>query len=117
MELFEKLKERGYKYGTGYELATLGVLAMLPADVGTIADDTVQAAEFLSEQKGYGILGMTKRQRLMHAGMIVTSDYMVECTSMQTAAVSSTISLIIAQQTAMCAAIAASAANNASSNN
>ena len=118
MELFEKVKERGYKYGTGYELATLGVLAMLPADLGTIADDTVQAAEFLSEQKGYGILGMTKRQRLMHAGMIVTSDYMVECTSMQTAAVSSTISLIIAQQTAMCAAIAASAAaNNASSNN
>ena len=91
---------------------------MLPADLDAIADDTVQTAEFLADQKGYGILGMTKRQRLMHAGMIVTSDYMADSTSMQTAAVSSTISLIIAQQTAMCAAIAASAAaNNASSNN
>ena len=117
MELFEKLKQCGYKYGTGYELATLGVLAMLPANLDTITDDTVQAAEFLAGQKGYGILGMTKRQRLMHAGMIVTSDYIAESASMQTAAVSSTISLIIAQQTAMCAAIAAStAAANASSN-
>lgn len=32
MELFHSLKARGCKYGTDYELATLGVLAMLPAD-------------------------------------------------------------------------------------
>ena len=114
MELFYKLKDQGYKYGTGYELATLGVLAMLPADLDTIADDIVQVAEYLAGQRGYGILGMTKRQRLMHAGMIVTSDYLDQNASMQAAAVSSTISLIIAQQTAMCAAIAAAnAANNA----
>ena len=114
MELFYKLKDQGYKYGTGYELATLGVLAMLPADLDTIADDTVQVAEYLAGQRGYGILGMTKRQRLMHAGLIVTSDYLDQNTSMQAAAISSTISLIIAQQTAMCAAIAAAnAANNA----
>ena len=114
MDLFYKLKDQGYKYGTGYELATLGVLAMLPADLGTIADDTVQVAEYLAGQRGYGIMGMTKRQRLMHAGLIVTSDYLDQNTSMQAAAVSSTISLIIAQQTAVCAAIAAAnAANNA----
>ena len=114
MELFYKLKDRGYKYGTGYELATLGVLAMLPADLDTITDDTVQVAEYLAGQRGYGFLGMTKRHRLMHAGLIVTSDYLDQNTSMQAAAVSSTISLIIAQQTAMCAAIAAAnAANNA----
>lgn len=114
MDLFYRLRDRGYKYGTGYELATLGVLAMLPADLDTIADDTVQVAEYLAGQRGYGILGMTKRQRLMHAGLIVTSDYLDQNTSMQAAAVSSAISLIIAQQTAMCAAIAAAnTANNA----
>ena len=117
MKLFYKLKDQGYKYGTGYELATLGVLAMLPADLDTIADDIVQVAEFLASQRGYGMLGMTKRQRLMHAGLIVTSDYLDQNTSMQAAAVSSTISLIIAQQTAMCAAIAASAAASNSANN
>ena len=114
MELFYKLKDQGYKYGTGYELATLGVLAMLPADLAAIADDIAQVAEYLAGQRGYGVLGMTKRQRLMHAGLIVTSDHLDRNTSMQAAAVSSTISLIIAQQTAMCAAIAAAnAANNA----
>ena len=116
MELFYKLKDQGYKYGTGYELATLGVLAMLPADLDTIADDIVQVAEYLAGQRGYGILGMTKRQRLMHAGMIVTSDYLDQNASMQAAAVSSTISLIIAQQTAMCAAIAAASATNNANN-
>lgn len=116
MELFYKLKDQGYKYGTGYELATLGVLAMLPADLDTIADDIVQVAEYLAGQRGYGILGMTKRQRLMHAGMIVTSDYLDQNASMQAAAVSSTISLIIAQQTAMCAAIAAANATNNANN-
>ena len=117
MELFYKLKDQGYKYGTGYELATLGVLAMLPANLDMIANDIVQTAEFLAGQRGYGILGMSKRQRLIHAGLIVTSDYLDQNTSMQTAAVSSTISLIIAQQTAMCAAIAASAAASNSANN
>ena len=117
MDLFYKLKDQGYKYGTGYELATLGVLAMLPADLDTIADDMVQAAEYLADQRGYGILGMTKRQRLMHAGLIVTSDYLDQNSSMQAAAVSSTISLIIAQQTAMCAAIAAANAANNNANN
>ena len=116
MDLFYKLKDQGYKYGTGYELATLGVLAMLPADLDTIANDIVEVAEFLADQRGYGILGMTKRQRLMHAGLIVTSDYLDQNTSMQ-AAVSSTISLIIAQQTAMCATIAASTAASNSANN
>lgn len=116
IELFQKLKGCGYRYGTGYELATLGVLAMLPADLDAITNDIVQVAEFLARQKGYGIMGMSKQHRLMHAGMIVTSDYLDRNVSMQAAAVSSTISLIIAQQTAICAAIAAStAANSANS--
>ena len=114
MDLFYKLKDRGYKYGTGYELATLGVLAMLPADPDAVAEDTVQVAEFLAGQRGYGILGMGSRQRLMHAGLIVTSDYLDQNASMQAAATSSAISLIVAQQTAMCAAIAASTAAGSS---
>lgn len=58
MELFDKLKRRGYKYGTDYELATLGVLAMLPENLDTIADDTVQVADSLAEQNEYGNLGV-----------------------------------------------------------
>ena len=115
MELFHSLKAKGCKYGTDYELATLGVLAMLPADRSAVVTDIIEVDNFLSEQKGYGFFGVGKKQRLMHAGMLVTSDYLGESGTMQTAAIGGTISLIAAQQAAMCAAIAASSAAAASS--
>lgn len=119
VELYQTLKSNGRKYGTGYELATLGVLAMLPADMGTIAADLAEVDEFLSNQKGYGFFGLDRKQRLMHAGMIVTCDYLKNDRTMSTAAIHGTISLIAAQHAATCAAIAAStaAANAANSSN
>jgi len=115
--LFHDLKAKGYKYGTDYELATLGVLALLPVEQSVLVEDIIQVDKFLEGQKGYGILGLGKKQRLMHAGMIVTSDYMAQSknTTMNTAVLGATISLIAAQQAAMCAAIAASSAAAAAS--
>lgn len=112
VELYEGLKRNGYKYGTEYELATLGVLALLPAETEEIMRDIMEVDDFLAEQKGYGFFGLGKKERLMHAGMLVTSDYIGtgERPVMQTAALGGTVSLIAAQQTAMCAAIAASSA-------
>ena len=115
MELYRGLKSKGYKYGTDYELATLGVLAALPADRSAVMTDIMETDDFLAGQKGYGFFGIGKKQRLMHAGMIVTSDYLGQSGAMQTAAIGGTISLIAAQQAAMCAAIAASSAAAASS--
>lgn len=113
--LFQALKSNGRKYGTGYELATLGVLATLPAETNTIVADLAEVDDFLSAQKGYGLFGLDRKQRLMHAGMIVTSDYLKNDRTMSTAAIHGTISLIAAQQAAMCAAIAASSAAASSS--
>ena len=117
MELFHGLKNKGYKYGTDYELATLGVLALLPADQAAVMEDIIEVDDFLSRQKGYGFFGIGRKQRMMNAGLIVTSDYIGQSDTMHTAAIGGTISLIAAQQAAMCAAIAASsaAASSASS--
>lgn len=120
LALYNGLEQEGYPYGTSYELATLGVLAMLPASHDEVVRDVLDAAEFLSEQKGYGFFGAGKKQRLMHAGMLVASDYLDSAVgqTMHAAAVGGTISLIVAQQAAMCAAVAAScAAASASANN
>ena len=114
VELFQNLKGQGYKYGTDYELATLGVLAVLPADQNDVMADVMEADDFLSEQKGYRFIGPGRKQRLMHAGMLVTSDYIGRSDAMRTAAIGGTISLIAAQQAAVCAAIAASTAAAAS---
>lgn len=124
MELYRGLKERGCRYGTDYELASLGVLALLPAELSCVMADMVEADDFLAQQKGYGILGVGRKQRLMHAGMLVSGVYINESggrsgnLTMNSAAIGGTISLIAAQQAAMYAAIAASsaAAANSSSN-
>ncbi len=118
LELFRILKDRGHKYGTGYELATLGVLAMLPDDVAEIADEMIEIDQFLSKQKGYSIVGIGRKQRLMHAGMLVCSHSIGQSgnnTVLQSAAISGTISLIVAQHVAVCAAVAASSTTTTSS--
>lgn len=115
MTLFYKLKEAGHKYGTGYELPTLGVLAMTGADLDEIVQEMAEIDDWLSGQKGLGLFGgVTAKQRLMYAGILAQRDYIKEGT-METAAVSGTIAAIIAQEAAMCAAIAASSAAAASS--
>ncbi|WP_334104599.1 DUF4003 family protein [Muricomes intestini] len=119
MALFYKLKESGRKYGTEYELPTLGVLAMTGADLDEVVLEMAQIDDWLSGQKGFGLFGsVTRKQRLMYAGILAEKDY-IEDSTLQTAAVNGTIAVIIAQEAAMCAAIAASsaaAANNGSSN-
>ena len=117
MELFQKLKEAGHKYGTSYELPTLGVLAMADGNQDEIAAEMAEIDQWLSEQKGFGFFSsISVKQRLMYAGMIAQQDY-INDKMMQSAAVNGVISLIVAQQAAMCAAITASAAATANNNN
>lgn len=117
MELFQKLKEAGHKYGTSYELPTLGVLAMADGNQDEIVAEMAEIDQWLSEQKGFGFFsGISAKQRLMYAGMIAQQDY-INDKMMQSAAVNGVISLIVAQQAAMCAAITASAAATANNNN
>lgn len=117
MELFQKLKEAGHKYGTSYELPTLGVLAMADGNQDEIVAEMAEIDQWLSEQKGFGFFSsISAKQRLMYAWMIAQQDY-INDKMMQSAAVNGVISLIVAQQAAMCAAITASAAATANNNN
>lgn len=110
MDLFKILRESGRKYGTEYELPSLGVLAMSGADLNGIAADMIEIEDWLSEQKDFGFLGsVSKKQRLMYAGILAQRDY-VNRDILQTAAVGSALSIIIAQDAAICAAVASSAA-------
>lgn len=116
VELYEKLKERGYKYGTTYELATLGALSILPCEMSEIVEDIIAVTDFLATQKGYGFFGTTKKQRMMHAAMLVSRVHKgCQRDVMTSAAVNSVIALVAAEQAAICAAIAASAASSSAS--
>lgn len=107
MDLYDALKKAGHRYGKGYELPTLGVLALSEGHVSSIAQTMVEIDDFLSGQKGFGIFGIGAKQRLMYAGILAQCAYL-DRDIMNTAAVNSTISIIVAQQAAMCAAVAAS---------
>ena len=109
-DLLEKLKAEGYRYGTGCELPTLGVWAMSGGNSDEIVQEIAGIDDWLSQQKGFGVFsGISRRQRLMYAGMVAQKDYLNE-TAMQAAAVNGTISLIVTQEAAMYAAVAASSA-------
>jgi len=116
--LFNLLKNNKLRYGTDYELATLGVLAMIPLDIETIAAELSEVSMFLQTQKGYGFFGFSRTQRLMHAATLVGSAHTHHSgeTTMRFAAFGTTLSMIAAQQAAMCAAIAAAAAARSASN-
>lgn len=119
VDLYHGLREKKYKYGLNYELATLGVLALLPQGKAAVMADLIEVDNYLSMQKGYGFFGLGKKQRLMHAGMLLVSEQLEnECGEQKelylNAMTNSAVTMMIAaQQAAMCAAVAATAAAQA----
>lgn len=120
IKLYDNLKAEGYKYGKGYELASLGILAMLPIEVDTLISQLTYVDKFLGTQKGYGLFGFSKCNKLMHGSMLLCSHYLDNsiASNLDMAITSSLLSLIIAEQSAiMVSCITASAAaSNASTN-
>lgn len=117
MTFFNQLKAAGHKYGTEYELPTLGVLAMTDGDADEIIREIIEIDTWLSSQNGFGFFsGVGKKHRLMHAGSLAQKDF-AQNTAMETATVNSAISMILAQEAATCAAIAASASAANAANN
>ncbi len=111
IELYGNLKEEGHRYGRGYELATLGVLAPLHGEIVGFTQEIAEIDDFLKFQKGFGIFGVGAKQRLMYAGILAMSNHVDSTLSgMETAAQLGTLSLVIAEQAALCAAICATIA-------
>ncbi len=114
MEIFDKLKAAGHRFGACYELPTLGVWALSDADSDEIVREMGEISDWLSRQRGFGLFsGIDKKHRLMHAGILAQRDYLNNGLA-QAAAVNGAISLALAQEAAVFAAVAASATAAAS---
>ena len=118
IDIFNGLKERRCKFGTGVELAVLGVLALITDDVKQTIEDIIKVNEALLNSKGFGAFGTGKTQRMMYSAILVEQEYKKSCIDnlMNITSINSITSIIIAQQVAITAAIAASAAASSSSN-
>ena len=117
LSIYRALKEKKYRYGTGYELPTLGTLALLPVERDEVIAELCEVDAFLKTQKGYGTLfGASTQQRLMHAGMLVSIAHGADTKAMSSAAISGTIAMIAAQQAATIAAVAAASSAASAAN-
>lgn len=114
--LWDSLKNAGRKYSKYYEVAALAAFSLNEFDLSEAVDDILEVDKFLEMQKGYGVFSIDKGTRLMHAVMLVSADYS-DSTNANTAAVATTLAMVAAQQAAMCAIIASTAAVNAANSN
>ena len=112
IDLYNALRDAGVKYGRYYELATLAALSITGAAIPDLVQEIQEVDAFLAEQKGYGILGIDRKSRAMHAAMIVSDQYTAQ-EQVNTTAMTSTLTMLIAQQMAMCAIAASCAASTA----
>lgn len=117
--IFDKLKEKDCKFGTGMELSVLGLLALATDDSDNTVKDIIEVNDFLLSCKGFGSLGIGKAQRLMHAAILVSQEYKKQCSEniMNMATINSVTSIIIAQYAVTAAIIASSTASSSASNN
>lgn len=122
IQIYQGLKEHGRNYGKNYELSTLAAVSVLDADPNQIVQDILDVDAFLAGQKGYGVFGLGRKTRLMHAAMLTADDYCQsnasiravrnhsEQTAAQGAVMTSTLAILAAQQAAMCAVMISSTA-------
>jgi hypothetical protein len=112
LALRDALRSQKIKLDQTYTLPILGVLAILPVDIGTIVRDIGAARDALKAKKGFGPLSVSTQELLLCAASIIASDYAESVKNgVLTATLATSISnMVIAQQTAMIAIISASTA-------
>ena len=111
--MFDMLADAGHKFGKHYELSTLAAVSIIEADEKELVDNIIDIDSQLSGQKGYGVLSLDKKTRLMHAAML-TADLYGDSENTQAAVSASALAMIAAEEAAICAAIVATtAASNA----
>lgn len=107
IQLYHKLRERGCKFGTGVELASLGLLALVAPDIDEAVEQILEVNIYLLSSKGVGAFSIGKAQRLMYAALFVAQndkkDYIQNL--LEVPLNTKTVSIMIAEQVALTAAI------------
>lgn len=114
--VFNELKAMKHSFGTGYELATLGTLAMLDIQEKEVANLIAETDDYLKEQKGFGNFALGAKERRLYAAQLVLNQYGSEDTRADGVVLGSMLALTVAIQICLIlcitSCIAASTANN-----
>jgi hypothetical protein len=111
LALRDAFRAQKVKMDKSYVLSSLGVLALLPPDPGSVVRDISEANSTLRAQKGFGAMSVSSQEILLYAAAIVAGEYACNVQDGVLAAALSTniANIIIAQQAAAIAAITAGA--------
>lgn len=114
IDIYNRFKDRGVKYGREYEFTSLGALIGLEVDKDVLIDDILEADALLASYKGFGSWNMDKSTRLMFAAILTAQEYERNSTSMYATAIGSSLAIVVAEEIAMMIVIimCATAANN-----
>ena len=115
--LFDAFAERGAKYGSYYEFASLGALVPFDMDMNELVDTIIEVSGRLKPNRGFTSWSMSDRQRLMFAAMVVADvlpgnrDMAYEY-AVKGAVVGNTVAEIVAEEMAAMAAVMVIANSN-----
>lgn len=113
---YQRMIEKGVKFGKTTELPTMALLALNSQDDETLIGEMTEIVEWMKTQKGFSAWGgLNKKLRLMFAGLLASDasgEMVTSVTGLQTI-----VAQMIAEEVAICAAVAASGATAASSAN
>ena len=114
--VFNELKAMKHKYGTGYELATLGTLTMLDIQEKEVANLIAETDDYLKEQKGFGNFALGAKERRLYAAQLVLNQYGPEDTKVDGVVLGSMLALTIAIEICMILCITSCMASSAAIN-
>ena len=99
--IFDILKEKRHKYGTGSELTVLGTLSMLDLTAEQAAAEIMEADDYLKSQNGFGTFTMGDTVRRMYAALMVMDTHMPPASHSHESLVNSILAMVIAMEVCM----------------
>lgn len=99
--LFNELKAIKHRFGTSYELATLGTLTLLDLPEKEIAALIAEVDDYLKGQKGFGALALSANERRLFAAQLVLKQYGPKPNPGDSAVLGSMLALTIATEISM----------------
>lgn len=111
MDIYMTFKMKGYKFDSDYYLSVLGAVSLLPFDVNDLVEDVIAVTEFLDKQPGFGMLDSSLKERMAHATVIVSKEYLSKCLGqvldvpLFSATIAGVTVAIVMQNAAICAVL------------
>ncbi len=114
IDIYNRFKEHGVKYGREYEFTSLGALIGLDVDTDALIDEILEADKLLASYKGFGAWNMDKTTRLMFAAILTAQEYEKDSAGLYATAIGSSLAIVVAEEIALMIVIimCATAANN-----